>query len=453
MRIFIDCSYVDFTRQPTGIPRVVLKYIEAGYEWGEANAVDVVPVVTTAEGLLPVRPLPGKSPPAFTAKYVTPKLTDVVHGSAAVAQLRDAADALKASLIAAGFPESVGGVEETIATAFSQLSTGARNKLEISVRPGDVVFYPAYWHDLDPVWIKDLRTAGARVAILVHDLLPITFSKFYQAPWRDLFADNVLAAIENADVLYAVSRYTADSILEFGRMHDLAPRALRVIHNGFDPLVEDPQVRRLIDQGRFRPSHSKKRLHDFFKREQPYLMVGTIEPKKGHVPIIESFERLWDEGLERSLALVGRRGWLEEDVVKKISGSRYVGTRLFWFDSADDLDLYVAYKNSRALVFGSYAEGFGIPMIEAAMSRLPFMCYRTVVANEIAGENGLFFDNFSELKRHVELLEDDAAHAQQKATLEAFSWPSWRETGYRLFDQLGKDLSSKAENLPECASQ
>jgi len=43
-RILIDCSHVDFTRQPTGIPRVVLKYIEVGYEWGRRTGIEIIPV-------------------------------------------------------------------------------------------------------------------------------------------------------------------------------------------------------------------------------------------------------------------------------------------------------------------------------------------------------------------------------------------------------------------------
>src|SRR5262245_53806534 len=62
-RILIDCSHVDFTRQPTGIPRVVLKYIEVGYEWGRRTGVQVIPVVPTESGLVIQRPVPGRDPP------------------------------------------------------------------------------------------------------------------------------------------------------------------------------------------------------------------------------------------------------------------------------------------------------------------------------------------------------------------------------------------------------
>ena len=69
-------------------------------------------------------------------------------------------------------------------------------------------------------------------------------------------------------------------------------------------------------------------------------------------------------------------------------------TKLFWFDDLDDVDLYLAYRESRALIFSSYAEGFGIPMVEAAMSRLPMICYDTAVAREVSGDFGLYYSSF-----------------------------------------------------------
>ena len=87
MRIFIDTNLVDFRRQPTGIPRVVLKYIEAGYEWGRANNVDVVPVIATESGLYPVTPLPGKAPPPSTARYLNGVLKKEINGASAAAHL------------------------------------------------------------------------------------------------------------------------------------------------------------------------------------------------------------------------------------------------------------------------------------------------------------------------------------------------------------------------------
>jgi alpha-1,2-rhamnosyltransferase len=181
-------------------------------------------------------------------------------------------------------------------------------------------------------------------------------------------------------------------------------------------------------------------------------MVGTIEPKKGHIPVIESFERLWSEGVtDRDLVLVGRTGWLEKEVVTRIKYSPFFNEKLFWFDDLDDVDLYVAYRNARGLIFASYAEGFGIPIIEAGMSGLPIICYRTEVAQEVAGSFGLFYTDFAGLAAHVRALEDDAVYEREKNKLKAFTWPTWRETGYSLFDELKGLASGGTERIPSAS--
>jgi alpha-1,2-rhamnosyltransferase len=435
--MFIDSSFVDFKRQPTGIPRVVLKYIENGYVWGEQHGVDVVPVVTTENGLYPVRPLPGKSPPRSASKYLKPLITDEVHGASAAAHLREAENAVRTALIEAGLPDAIRGVETGVASLFASLAAGTdSDSLEIVVRPGDIVFYPAYWHDLDIKLLERLKARGAMIFILVHDILPITFAKFYKTPWREQFADNLLAAASIANGMLAVSNYTANAVMSFARENGVQLSGVRVIHNGFDPLVEDTALRDAIDAGSFRPPYSKREFHQFFRENQPYLMVGTIEPKKGHVPVIQSFERLWRGGLQRKLALIGRTGWLDEQVVDAIKGSPFYGDKLCWFDNADDADLYAAYRGSRALIFSSYAEGFGIPMVEAGMAELPMICYDTPIAREVAANSASYYSNYPQFAEHIARMEDDSTHAAQRARLGSFSWMSWREISHQLLDHL-----------------
>ena len=437
MRIFIDCSFIDFTRQPTGIPRVVLKYIEAGYRWGEENGVDVVPVVVTKEGVFPVRPLPGAKPSPSAKSYVHGRISDKIDGKAAAASLREAESALRAALIQAGVPWGVDGLEAGLGELFSKLAKGGESAaLKIEPQRGDAFFFPAYWHDLDPQLISKLRNDGAKVFILIHDILPITFAKFYQTPWRERFADNLLAAVRNADGLLAVSKYTADGVKEFARRKRASLDHVEVVHNGYDPLVEDDVLKAQIDRGDFHSALGRERHVDFFTKHQPYLMVGTIEPKKGHVPVIESFERMWREGLTRELVLIGRQGWMFEDVVRRIETSESYGSKLLWFDDLDDTDLYIAYKSSRALVFASYAEGFGIPMIEAAMSGTPVLCYETEVAREVAGDFGMFYSGYDQLKHHIDRMEDLAQFENEKNALRTCSWPTWKETGEKLFNHL-----------------
>ncbi len=442
MRIFIDCSFVDFGQQPTGIPRVVLKYIEAGYAWGENNGIDVVPVVTTKNGLIPVRPLPGKNPPPPAVKYVRRSIDDQIDGAAAAKLLKEAEAALRAALIKAGALSSIKSVEFEVLTLFAKMLSGGRESLEIDVGPGDIVFFPANWHDIEAEFLVDLKNAGAKLFVLVHDILPISFRKFYKTPWREQFADNLLGACSISDGMLAVSRYTANCVLAFANENGLCLKHVEVFHNAFDPLIDDQAVVRAIENGSYRLPFISREKHEILRNDQPYLMVGTIEPKKGHIPVIESFERLWRNGFDRKLVLVGRRGWMDEEVVLAIKKSPFAGDKLVWFHDLNDVDLYFAYKYSRALIFASYAEGFGIPLIEAAKSGLPAICYETAVAREVAGERALYYSNFDEFEAHIATIEDEETYQLRKQALIGFSWPNWQETGNRMFNHLASSSAS-----------
>jgi glycosyltransferase involved in cell wall biosynthesis len=140
--------------------------------------------------------------------------------------------------------------------------------------------------------------------------------------------------------------------------------------------------------------------------------------------------------------LVGRRGWMDEDVVLAIKTSAFYEEKLFWFDDFTDADLYFAYKYSRALIFASYAEGFGIPLIEAAKAGLPMVCHDTDVAREVANDYALYYSTFDEFTAHIAAIEDDNAYLEFRQALTSFSWPSWQETGTLLFDHLQSSLGS-----------
>lgn len=95
------------------------------------------------------------------------------------------------------------------------------------------------------------------------------------------------------------------------------------------------------------------------------LMVGTLEPRKGHADVLAAFSALWRQGADDRLVLVGRLGWHVEDLRDAIRTHPEHGGKLFWFDDVDDLELERIYKACHGVIIASHAEGFGLPLIEA----------------------------------------------------------------------------------------
>jgi len=134
-----------------------------------------------------------------------------------------------------------------------------------------------------------------------------------------------------------------------------------------------------------------------------FLMVGTVEPRKGHTHALAAFERLWAKGRTVNLVIVGKQGWLVEALVERLRRHSEAGRRLFWFQGISDEYLEKVYAASTCLIAASYGEGFGLPLIEAAQHKLPIIARDIPVFREVAGRHAFYFgaDNSSELARVV----------------------------------------------------
>jgi glycosyltransferase involved in cell wall biosynthesis len=459
-RILIDCSHINFTRQPTGIPRVVLKYIEVGYEWGRTNGIKVIPVLPLDSEVIIFRPVPGRNAPqdlVLAAKGEN-STEQLLGRELAASLLNYVADVAHFSLHlgAALLPLTVIQVfVKWLDSRFVQRAKHAGQRMERSVieprridpRRGDVLFTPAYWHDVDPEIYRRIRAAGAKIVVLVHDLLPISFDRFYPAPWCHEFKENVKAAFSYADAFFCVSNSTRSALIEFGTRQRQKVPPVMTAYNGFDPLVE----REVLKEAEF----SKKEA--FLLRTEverafggpfrPFIMVGSIEPKKGHLPTIKCFEAIWRAGHTRGLVIIGRRGWLEQPIVDAIGNSAYYGEKLFWFSDFDDFDLAQAYNHCHALIFSSFGEGFGLPMVEASFFGKPTVVLDTPIAREILGDAGFFFQNAETLIDRIIELEDLDRYEMAREAAFKVSWVSWDEYTPRVLDQL-KTVTDDAFSLP-----
>ena len=455
-RMLIDCTeangrgVIDFTRQPTGIPRVVLKYIEVGYEWGRRTGIPVIPVLPHLGGAALVRPVPGKNPPPQLVEMATKDKIDLFGHELAFGFANYFAQVSYhlVYLIAAMLPfNPVKVFAKWLDSAFIQKMRGFVQRIDkrmhtegyqIDLQPGNVFFTPAYWHDIDPAIYRSIRATGANVVVLIHDLLPIIFDRFYPAPWCYEFRDKVRAVCGYADAIFCVSDFTRSALIEFGSRQKQKMPPVMTAYNGFEPLAD----REMLGNSLIRSPI------ETLDGSRPFLMVGTVEPKKGHLPTIKCFEEIWRAGYKRNLVIIGRCGWLEKSIVDAIEHSPYFGEKLFWFAEIDDFDLATAYHQSHALILSSFGEGFGLPMIEASFFGKPTIALDTPTAREILGNAGLFFrDAWGMVDRIVEL---ENAEIYQKACEAALSvsWPSWDDYTPRVFDKLAV-VADDPKRLPE----
>lgn len=168
-----------------------------------------------------------------------------------------------------------------------------------------------------------------------------------------------------------------------------------------------------------------------------YLMVGTIEPKKNHIYVLNSFERLWRDGYTLPLVIAGRVGWKCSDVVEKILSSEYYGKYLFMYNDTTDDQLISLYLDSCAVVMSSLVEGYGLPVVEAIQFACPVFASDIPVFREVGYDYPFFFDLSDELSL-VRLVEEFEVGNKAPIAHELPQITTWSE----CVQQLNKYFSS-----------
>ncbi|MBD8472769.1 glycosyltransferase family 4 protein [Pseudomonas sp. CFBP 8770] len=170
-----------------------------------------------------------------------------------------------------------------------------------------------------------------------------------------------------------------------------------------------------------------------------FLMVGTLEPRKGHAQALDAFELLWAADVEANLIIVGKHGWLVDELAARLIGHEQLGKRLLWLEGASDEYLEHLYNHSDCLVAASYGEGFGLPLIEAAQYALPIVARDLPVFREVAGEHAYYFagasaqDIADSLTRWLELHEQ-GLHPRS----DSMPWLTWKGSAQQLIGEIDK---------------
>lgn len=166
-----------------------------------------------------------------------------------------------------------------------------------------------------------------------------------------------------------------------------------------------------------------------FLQQRMLLVVGTIEPRKGHACLLPAFDELWsDENwADVQLVFVGRPGWRTEKLQARVRSHPEAGKRFYWFDGASDEFLNRLYGVARGVVVPSLAEGFGLPLVEALGHGVPVLARALPVFQAMNLANVTYFlqDDPSSL---VGSIKEWLAHDTNSTPLEGNSPPTWSDS-------------------------
>lgn len=282
----------------------------------------------------------------------------------------------------------------------------------------DVLFCPAHYSPTG---------YNGKLIVTIHDLsyyyFPDEFLKKDLYKLQNWTADS----IQKAQRVLAVSKTTKKDVLKF--FPDAAAK-VQVVYNGFDT----PE--------RKKPTDILKKLN--VEENKFLLFVGTLQPRKNVPIIIEALQLLRLKGKDLKLVLVGKKGWLYDEILRKAEESD-VRESIIFTDYLPDEDVQTLYKKALCFVHPSLYEGFGIPVLEAMAGECPVISSQEASLPEVAGDAALYFDprnaqNLSEqilkLMQSKNLANELIGKGLERIAL--FSWEQCGEETLKVLQEVAQ---------------
>ena len=267
--------------------------------------------------------------------------------------------------------------------------------------------------------------------ITIHDLAFLVYPHFLTKESARYYGQ-IDQAVKLTDHIIAVSESTKRDTI---RLLGAPEHKITVIYESADPIYRPVNDREILKQ-------TKTKYHitgDFI------LFVSTIEPRKNLPTLLKAYGQLLDSyKADVRLAVVGRRGWLSEEVFTLVEKLKLTNDILF-LGRVPVEDLLHLYNAAQLLVQPSFYEGFGLPPLEAMACGTPVVVSNVSSLPEVVGDAGLLVDpeNASEITVAIwRVLTDEALRAELIAKglkrAHCFSWEKTARQTLELYRRVGQ---------------
>ena len=273
------------------------------------------------------------------------------------------------------------------------------------------------------------RRRDLRPVYLVHDLIPITHPRFCREGEKDRHRHRIGTMLATAAGIVANSEDTLRSYESFARETGAKLSPTTVAWPG---------------------THQLDLAHTEVSPEPRFVVLGTIEGRKNHKLLLS----VWQDLVARTkqanaaamtprLVILGRRGWQADDVFALLDQYDF-GGNVIEVGPQSDAQLARELSGARALLFPSFAEGFGMPMVEALAAGVPVIASDLPVFHEV-GQGVPDLLPVTDAAAWRDAVLDYAspaseARARQIARMAQFRAPSWADHFSRI-DRLIADLA------------
>lgn len=328
--------------------------------------------------------------------------------------------------VSARLREELGGSVSPVVWREGWQDAGSNRFIELTSR--DWLLTPELFSENErPGFWGFLTTRSCRIAAIFHDAIPL---KFPQITWPQSVARHpeYLKMLSCFDHVFAVSEQSRKELIEFWRWQATERQA------SVETILLGADFARLE-----RSTDEKKRS----EQSMPPLLlcVGILEPRKNQGFLAEVAERLAGEGISFRLEIVGRvNPHFGKPIEQRLRMLNRRYPRIKYRGSVDDTELLSLWKQARASVFCTLAEGCGLPLLESLWMGVPCVCSDLPVLRENGSTGGCEFVRTNDHEAWTgalrRLLIDDCYAAELQKQVIRRVLPSWRQTAEQIKSRL-----------------
>jgi glycosyltransferase involved in cell wall biosynthesis len=258
-----------------------------------------------------------------------------------------------------------------------------------------------------PSWLNE---NGLRAVYLIHDLIPISHPQFCRPGEPEKHARRMMNVLSSARAVIGNSQATLDEMADFAESRGLVmPASVAAWISGSTKpeVIAAPTI-----------------------REPYFVTLGTIEARKNHLLLLKVWRGLINElGSDApKLVIIGQRGWEADETFEMLDRTPAFRSHVLELNSCNDSDAASLVSGARALLMPSFAEGFGLPVIEALQLGTPVIASNLRVYHEIASDLPTYLDPRDEAawaRTIKSFVGDSGDRERQRNAMKNYKAPDW----------------------------
>lgn len=268
-------------------------------------------------------------------------------------------------------------------------SLGIDEKIEIQ-RGDQILILDNAWDKLPSYlpYFEKVRSFQGKIGTVVNDLLPTQHPEWFPKDFLAVFLSTLPLICQWNDILFCISQTTRKDMAAWVQRNcpqEISRLQLLTFTQGAEIGDTDTQK-----------SPIRESLQQFLQNAKAekaciFVQVSVIQPRKGQDYALDAFEKLWSRDKNYRLIYVGGKGWMADELYERILNHPEAGKRFFYTGRASESELVEILDQSTALISPSRGEGYGLPVVEAALRGLPVLVSDIPIYHEVVGEGGLFF--------------------------------------------------------------